>query len=225
MQQRVGLARAFATDADILLMDEPFSALDPLIRTRLQDELLELQRSLRKTIIFVSHDLDEAMKLGNHIAIMESGRIVQYGEPEDIVLNPSNSYVADFVAHMNPLNVLTRRLADDPGRRDRAPRRRHAAGPRPAGGDDARRRRQPRPRSRSSTSPGGWSPYADGFDLGEPRPRRGGHRAARHQAPDRARDPPQDRQPARDGRGRQADRRDRRRRDLPRHPAPDRNRW
>jgi glycine betaine/proline transport system ATP-binding protein len=107
MQQRVGLARAFATDADILLMDEPFSALDPLIRTRLQDELLDLQRSLKKTIIFVSHDLDEAMKLGNHIAIMESGRIVQYGEPEDIVLNPASSYVADFVAHMNPLNVLT----------------------------------------------------------------------------------------------------------------------
>jgi glycine betaine/proline transport system ATP-binding protein len=107
MQQRVGLARAFATDADILLMDEPFSALDPLIRARLQDELLELQRSLRKTIIFVSHDLDEAMKLGNHIAIMEGGRIVQYGEPEDIVLNPASAYVADFVAHMNPLNVLT----------------------------------------------------------------------------------------------------------------------
>jgi glycine betaine/proline transport system ATP-binding protein len=106
MQQRVGLARAFATDADILLMDEPFSALDPLIRNRLQDELLELQRSLRKTIIFVSHDLDEAMKLGTHIAIMESGRIVQYGEPEDIVLSPANSYVVDFVANMNPLNVL-----------------------------------------------------------------------------------------------------------------------
>jgi glycine betaine/proline transport system ATP-binding protein len=107
MQQRVGLARAFATDADILLMDEPFSALDPLIRSRLQDELLDLQRSLKKTIIFVSHDLDEAMKLGNHIAIMESGRIVQYGEPEDIVLNPASDYVKDFVAHMNPLNVLT----------------------------------------------------------------------------------------------------------------------
>jgi glycine betaine/proline transport system ATP-binding protein len=107
MQQRVGLARAFATDADILLMDEPFSALDPLIRTRLQDELLELQRSLRKTIIFVSHDLDEAMKLGNHIAIMDGGRIVQYGAPEDIVLNPASDYVKDFVAHMNPLNVLT----------------------------------------------------------------------------------------------------------------------
>ncbi len=106
MQQRVGLARAFATDADILLMDEPFSALDPLIRDHLQDELLELQRRLKKTIIFVSHDLDEALKLGNHIAIMESGRIVQYGEPEAIVLNPANEYVAEFVAHMNPLNVL-----------------------------------------------------------------------------------------------------------------------
>ncbi len=106
MQQRVGLARAFATDADILLMDEPFSALDPLIRTHLQEELIELQRRLRKTIIFVSHDLDEALRLGNHIAIMESGRIVQYGEPEQIVLNPANEYVADFVANMNPLHVL-----------------------------------------------------------------------------------------------------------------------
>lgn len=106
MQQRVGLARAFATDADILLMDEPFSALDPLIRNHLQDFLLDLQRDLKKTIIFVSHDLDEALKIGNHIAIMEGGRIVQYGNPEDIVLNPSNQYVAEFVAHMNPLNVL-----------------------------------------------------------------------------------------------------------------------
>ncbi len=106
MQQRVGLARAFATDADILLMDEPFSALDPLIRSRLQDELLELQTKLQKTIIFVSHDLDEAMKIGNRIAIMEDGRIVQAGAPEAIVLNPINEYVADFVAHMNPLNVL-----------------------------------------------------------------------------------------------------------------------
>jgi glycine betaine/proline transport system ATP-binding protein len=106
MQQRVGLARAFATDADILLMDEPFSALDPLIRTHLQDELLELQRRLKKTIVFVSHDLDEALKIGSHIAIMEGGRIVQYGEPEAIVLKPANQYVAEFVAHMNPLNVL-----------------------------------------------------------------------------------------------------------------------
>ena len=106
MQQRVGLARAFATDADILLMDEPFSALDPLIRNHLQDELLALQQRLKKTIIFVSHDLDEALKIGSHIAIMEGGRIVQYGEPEAIVLNPANAYVAEFVAHMNPLNVL-----------------------------------------------------------------------------------------------------------------------
>jgi glycine betaine/proline transport system ATP-binding protein len=106
MQQRVGLARAFATDADILLMDEPFSALDPLIRDHLQDELLELQQRLKKTIIFVSHDLDEALKLGSHIAIMEGGRIVQYGKPESIVLEPANDYVAEFVAHMNPLNVL-----------------------------------------------------------------------------------------------------------------------
>lgn len=106
MQQRVGLARAFATDADILLMDEPFSALDPLIRDKLQDELLELQQALKKTIVFVSHDLDEAMKLGSHIAIMEGGRIVQYGEPEQIVLNPVNDYVAEFVAHMNPIHVL-----------------------------------------------------------------------------------------------------------------------
>jgi glycine betaine/proline transport system ATP-binding protein len=106
MQQRVGLARAFATDAPILLMDEPFSALDPLIRTKLQDELLELQRQLRRTIIFVSHDLDEALKIGTRIAIMESGRIVQYGPPQEIVLNPANDYVRDFVAHMNPLNVL-----------------------------------------------------------------------------------------------------------------------
>jgi glycine betaine/proline transport system ATP-binding protein len=106
MQQRVGLARAFSTDADILLMDEPFSALDPLIRDKLQDELLDLQRALKKTIVFVSHDLDEAMKLGTHIAIMEGGRIVQYGEPEQIVLNPASDYVAEFVAHMNPIHVL-----------------------------------------------------------------------------------------------------------------------
>ena len=106
MQQRVGLARAFATDAPILLMDEPFSALDPLIRNRLQDELLDLQEKLNKTILFVSHDLDEAMKLGNSIAIMEGGYVVQHGTPEDIALRPANGYVADFVAHMNPVNIL-----------------------------------------------------------------------------------------------------------------------
>jgi len=106
MQQRVGLSRAFATEAPILLMDEPFSALDPLIRNRLQDELLELQHNLKRTIIFVSHDLDEAFKLGDRIAIMEGGRIVQCGTPPEIIRNPANEYVADFVAHMNPLGVL-----------------------------------------------------------------------------------------------------------------------
>ncbi len=106
MQQRVGLARAFTMDSDILLMDEPFSALDPLIRSQLQDELLELQRQLNKTIVFVSHDLDEALKIGNNIAIMESGRLIQHGKPEEIVLKPNSQYVKDFVAHTNPLNVL-----------------------------------------------------------------------------------------------------------------------
>ncbi|ELB2784135.1 choline ABC transporter ATP-binding protein [Vibrio alginolyticus] len=106
MQQRVGLARAFAMDTDILLMDEPFSALDPLIRAQLQDELILLQEKLNKTILFVSHDLDEALKIGNNIAIMESGKLIQHGKPEQIILAPENDYVADFVAHTNPLNVL-----------------------------------------------------------------------------------------------------------------------
>ncbi len=107
MQQRVGLARAFATDAPILLMDEPFSALDPLIRTRLQNELLELQTRLQKTILFVSHDLDEAMKLGDRVAIMEAGALRQVGTPEEIVTAPADGYVADFVRDLNPLDVLT----------------------------------------------------------------------------------------------------------------------
>jgi glycine betaine/proline transport system ATP-binding protein len=107
MQQRVGLARAFVTDAPILLMDEPFSALDPLIRSRLQDELLELQDKLKRTIIFVSHDLDEAFKIGDRIALMEGGRIVQCGTAREIFSNPASDYVADFVNHMNPLGVLT----------------------------------------------------------------------------------------------------------------------
>src|SRR3954453_6174398 len=107
MQQRVGLARAFAPEAPILLMDEPFSALDPLIRTKLQDELLQLQAELKKTIIFVSHAPEEALKTGSHITIMEGGRIVQTGAPEDIVLRPANDYVRDFIANVNPLSVLT----------------------------------------------------------------------------------------------------------------------
>lgn len=109
MQQRVGLARAFVTQAPILLMDEPFSALDPLIRSKLQDELLDLQAKLKRTIIFVSHDLDEAFKIGNRIALMDGGRIVQCGTAREIIANPVSEYVADFVAHMNPLGVLTAR--------------------------------------------------------------------------------------------------------------------
>jgi glycine betaine/proline transport system ATP-binding protein len=115
MQQRVGLARAFATDAPILLMDEPFSALDPLIRSRLQDELLELQARLRRTIVFVSHDLDEAFKLGNRIALLEGGRLVQVGTAHEIIAAPASDYVAEFVAHMNPLGVLTARDVMVPG--------------------------------------------------------------------------------------------------------------
>jgi glycine betaine/proline transport system ATP-binding protein len=107
MQQRVGLARAFATDAGILLMDEPFSALDPLIRGKLQDELLALQGRVRKTILFVSHDMDEALRLGDRISILQNGRIIQTGTAEDIVLAPADDYVAEFVRHMNPLTVLT----------------------------------------------------------------------------------------------------------------------
>ncbi|MFB2532255.1 choline ABC transporter ATP-binding protein [Paracoccus sp. p4-l81] len=121
MQQRVGLARAFATEAPILLMDEPFSALDPLIRARLQDELLDLQAKLKRTIIFVSHDLDEAFKLGNRIALMEGGRIVQCGTARQIIANPANAYVADFVAHMNPMGVLTAQDVAEPGHAPGAP--------------------------------------------------------------------------------------------------------
>lgn len=115
MQQRVGLARAFVTEAPILLMDEPFSALDPLIRTKLQDELLELQERLKRTILFVSHDLDEAFKLGNRIAILQGGRIVQCGTPPEIFRDPATDYVADFVQHMNPLGVLRLRDVMQPG--------------------------------------------------------------------------------------------------------------
>lgn len=106
MQQRVGLARALVTNPEILLMDEPFSALDPLIRNKLQDELLQLQSSVKKTIIFVTHDLDEALKIGTRIAIMKDGRVIQIGKPEDIVLRPATDYVAEFVAHMNPLTAI-----------------------------------------------------------------------------------------------------------------------
>jgi glycine betaine/proline transport system ATP-binding protein len=107
MQQRVGLARALATEAPILLMDEPFSALDPLIRDRLQGELMALQARLRRTILFVSHDLEEAFRIGSRIAIMEGGRIIQIGTPAEIAAAPATAHVAEFVGHMNPLGALT----------------------------------------------------------------------------------------------------------------------
>lgn len=107
MQQRVGLARALANDPDILLMDEAFSALDPLIRKEMQDELLALQTRMHKTIIFITHDLDEALKLGDKIAIMKDGVIVQTGTPEDILTNPANDYVREFVQGVNRVRVVT----------------------------------------------------------------------------------------------------------------------
>ncbi|MFY0312507.1 glycine betaine/L-proline ABC transporter ATP-binding protein [Leisingera sp. D0M16] len=106
MQQRVGLARAIASDPEILLMDEPFSALDPLIRKQLQDQFMELSRKLGKTTMFITHDLDEAIRIGHRIAIMKDGRIVQTGTPEEIILNPADDYVADFVAGISKLNMI-----------------------------------------------------------------------------------------------------------------------
>ncbi|MFE8695477.1 glycine betaine/L-proline ABC transporter ATP-binding protein ProV [Cytobacillus sp. FJAT-53684] len=107
MQQRVGLARALANDTDILLMDEAFSALDPLIRKDMQDELLELQSAMEKTIIFITHDLDEALRIGDKIALMKDGEIVQIGSPEEILMNPSNQYVERFVEDVDLSKVLT----------------------------------------------------------------------------------------------------------------------
>ena len=107
MQQRVGLARALAADSDVLLMDEAFSALDPLIRREMQDQLLELQSELGKTIIFITHDLNEAMYIGDRIAVMRDGRIVQIGSPEDILTNPANDYVEQFVQDVDRAKVLT----------------------------------------------------------------------------------------------------------------------
>ena len=107
MQQRVGLARALVVDTDILLMDEPFSGLDPLIRRQMQDELLRLQEELHKTIVFITHDLNEALKLGDRIAIMQDGRVVQIGSPEDIVLRPEDQYVGDFTQDVRLESVLT----------------------------------------------------------------------------------------------------------------------
>ncbi len=106
MQQRVGLARGLATGAEILLMDEPFSALDPLIKVEMQDELLDLMENMQRTILFVTHDLDEALKVGDRITIMDGGKMVQKGSPEEIIVNPKTEYVADFVENADPSDVL-----------------------------------------------------------------------------------------------------------------------
>ncbi len=107
MQQRVGLARALCTNPEILLMDEAFSALDPLIRREMQDELIKLQQELHKTIVFITHDLDEALRLGDRVAILKDGQLVQLGTPEEILREPANGYVADFVRDVNRAKVLT----------------------------------------------------------------------------------------------------------------------
>jgi len=116
MRQRVGLARALAADTDILLMDEAFSALDPLIRREMQDQLLELQSELGKTIVFITHDLNEAMYLGDRIAVMRDGRIVQQGTPEEILTDPANDYVAQFVQDVDRARVLTASAVMEPAR-------------------------------------------------------------------------------------------------------------
>ena len=106
MQQRVGLARALATDAEILLMDEAFSALDPLIRSEMQNILLDLQNELHKTIIFITHDLDEALKIGDRIAILRDGSMIQDSDPQEIIMNPADDYVSDFIKDINRARVI-----------------------------------------------------------------------------------------------------------------------
>ncbi|MHC9234314.1 quaternary amine ABC transporter ATP-binding protein [Pseudooceanicola sp. 502str34] len=115
MQQRVGIARALASNSDIMLMDEAFSALDPLIRTDMQDLLLELQAELHKTIVFITHDLDEALKLADHLVILKDGAVVQQGEPQKILLAPADPYIEDFVADINRARVLRVRSVMEPG--------------------------------------------------------------------------------------------------------------
>lgn len=114
MQQRVGIARALTSNAPIMLMDEAFSALDPLIRTDMQDLLLELQKELAKTIVFISHDLDEALKLADHLVILKDGMVVQQDEPQHILLNPEDDYIVDFIADINRARVLKVRSIMEP---------------------------------------------------------------------------------------------------------------
>ena len=110
MQQRVGLARALATDTDIMLMDEAFSALDPLIRSDMQKQLIDLQSELKKTIVFITHDLDESLKLGDHIGILNAGKLVQVGSPVDIIMNPADDYVKAFVKDVNRAKVIKAKI-------------------------------------------------------------------------------------------------------------------
>ena len=110
MQQRVGLARALATDSDIMLMDEAFSALDPLIRSDMQKQLLDLQSELKKTIVFITHDLDESLRLGDHIGILNAGKLVQVGTPVDIIMNPADDYVKAFVKDVNRTKVIKAKI-------------------------------------------------------------------------------------------------------------------
>ena len=114
MQQRVGLARALATDTDIMLMDEAFSALDPLIRSDMQKQLLDLQAELKKTIVFITHDLDESLRLGDHIGILNAGKLVQVGTPVDIIMNPADDYVAAFVKDVNRTKVIKAKIIMKP---------------------------------------------------------------------------------------------------------------
>jgi glycine betaine/proline transport system ATP-binding protein len=114
MQQRVGLARALTSNAEIMLMDEAFSALDPVIRTSMQDLLFELEEDLHKTIVFITHDLDEALKLGDHLIILKDGYVVQQGEPQHILLNPCDPYIEEFVSDINRARVLQVRSVMDP---------------------------------------------------------------------------------------------------------------
>ena len=110
MQQRVGLARALATNTDIMLMDEAFSALDPLIRTEMQKQLIKLQTELKKTIVFITHDLDESLRLGDHIGILNHGKLVQVGTPIDIIMKPADDYVAAFVKDVNRAKVIKAKI-------------------------------------------------------------------------------------------------------------------
>ncbi len=114
MQQRVGLARALATNTDIMLMDEAFSALDPLIRSDMQKQLIDLQAELKKTIVFITHDLDESLRLGDHIGILNAGKLVQVGTPVDIIMNPADDYVEAFVKDVNRAKVIKAKIIMKP---------------------------------------------------------------------------------------------------------------